>query len=80
MKQIQDVVASKKYKGIIIATSDGPGAIPALQKAMDAGIKVVILNQVVGEKLTLLTHRFLDSPHPFWLPLRARVNALESSR
>ncbi|QOT19929.1 sugar ABC transporter substrate-binding protein [Paenarthrobacter sp. YJN-5] len=51
VKQIQDVVASKKYKGIIIATSDGPGAIPALQKAMDAGIKVVILNQVVGEKL-----------------------------
>jgi ribose transport system substrate-binding protein len=51
-KQIQDVIAAKKYKGIIIATNDGTGAIPALQQAMDAGIKVVVLNQTIGPDLT----------------------------
>jgi ribose transport system substrate-binding protein len=51
-KQIQDVIAAKKYKGIIIATNDGTGAIPALQQAMEAGIKVVVLNQIIGTDLT----------------------------
>lgn len=50
-KQIQDVIAAKKYDGIIVATIDGVGAAPAIEEAIAAGIKVVILNQIVGEKL-----------------------------
>ena len=50
-KQIQDVIASKQYKGIIIATVDGSAAIPAVEDALDAGLKVVVLNQVLGSKL-----------------------------
>ncbi len=50
-KQIQDVIASKKYKGIILATIDGSAAIPAVEQALQAGLKVVVLNQVVGTKL-----------------------------
>jgi ribose transport system substrate-binding protein len=51
-KQLQDVIAAKKYKGIIIATNDGTGAIPVLEQAIAAGIKVVVLNQIVGPDLT----------------------------
>ncbi|CCH77472.1 putative ABC-type sugar transport system periplasmic component-like protein [Nostocoides japonicum T1-X7] len=50
-KQIEDVIAAKKYKGIVLATVDGSAAIPAVQDALDAGLKVVVLNQVVGTKL-----------------------------
>jgi len=50
-KQIQDVIVSKKYDGLVVATVDGSGVIPALQDAMDAGLEVVILNQVVGDRL-----------------------------
>jgi ribose transport system substrate-binding protein len=51
IRQIQDVIASGQYKGIVIATSDGKAAAPAMQEAMDAGLKVVVLNQVVGDRL-----------------------------
>lgn len=50
-KQIQDVLAAGDYKGIIIAGLDGAALIPDLQQAVDAGLKVVILNQVIGDKL-----------------------------
>jgi len=50
-KQIQDVIAAKKYKGIILATSDGAAVIPAVQQALKAGLKIVVLNQIVGAKL-----------------------------
>jgi len=49
--QIQDVIASGKYKGIIIAAVDGAGIIPSLKTAIAKGIKVGILNQVVGTAL-----------------------------
>jgi ribose transport system substrate-binding protein len=51
IRQIQDVIASGQYKGVVIATSDGKAAAPAMQEAMDAGLKVVVLNQVVGDRL-----------------------------
>jgi ribose transport system substrate-binding protein len=51
IRQIEDVIASGQYKGMIIATSDGKAAAPAMQEAMDAGLKVVVLNQVVGDRL-----------------------------
>lgn len=57
-KQIQDVITSKKYKGIIIASVDGAGIIPALKDAINAGLKVAILNQVVGDKLDTAEPQF----------------------
>ncbi len=51
-KQIQDVIASKKYKGIILATTEGAAVVPAVKQALDADLKVVILNQIVGTDLT----------------------------
>jgi ribose transport system substrate-binding protein len=50
-KQLQDVVASGQYKGVVIATADGKAAAPAMQEAMDAGLQMVVLNQVVGDRL-----------------------------
>lgn len=50
-KQIQDVLAAGKYKGIIIASVDGAGIIPDLQTAIAKGLKIGILNQIVGTKL-----------------------------
>lgn len=48
-RQIQDIIVSGDYDGIIIAAIDGAGIIPDLEEAMDAGLKVGILNQVIGE-------------------------------
>jgi ribose transport system substrate-binding protein len=50
--QMQDAIASGKYKGIILVALTGAGAIPDVQAALDAGIQVVGLNQVIGEDLT----------------------------
>jgi ribose transport system substrate-binding protein len=55
-KQIQDILAANKYKGIVIASVDGAGIIPDLQTAISKGLKVAVLNQVVGAKL--------DTPDP----------------
>lgn len=55
-KQMQDAIASQKYDGIVIASISGEGIIPDLQDAIDQGIKVAVLNQVVGPKL--------DTPDP----------------
>ena len=49
--QIQTILASKKYKGIIIAALDGAAVIPALENAIKAGVQVAVLNQVIGSKL-----------------------------
>jgi len=55
-KQIQDILASGKYKGIVIASVDGAGIIPDLQNAISQKLQVAILNQIVGTKL--------DTPDP----------------
>ena len=49
--QIQDVIASGKYKALIITSLDGAAIIPSLLAAEKAGIKVATLNQVVGTNL-----------------------------
>ena len=41
-KQVQDIIASGKYKAIIIASVDGAGIIPDLQAAIAKGLKVGI--------------------------------------
>lgn len=50
-KQLQDAIASQKYDGIVITSISGEGIIPDLQEAIDQGIEVAVLNQVVGPKL-----------------------------
>lgn len=47
--QIQDVIAAGKYQGIILVALDGAALAPAVSDAIDAGLKVVLLNQIVGE-------------------------------
>ncbi len=49
--QIQDVITAGTYQGIIIATNDGTAVVPAIEDALEAGIEVVILNQVIGDQL-----------------------------
>jgi ribose transport system substrate-binding protein len=57
-KQIQDVIASDKYDGIIISGIDGAALIPDLEAAIEAGLPVVVLNQVIGEKLDTAEPQF----------------------
>lgn len=47
-QQFQDVIASGQYAGIVLSSLIGPGSIPDIEAAIDAGIEVVLLNQVVG--------------------------------
>ena len=60
-KQVQDIIASGKYKAIIISSVDGAGIIPDLQAAIAKGLKVGILNQIVGTKLDTSDPQF-DGP------------------
>lgn len=42
--QLQDVIASGDYNGVIVAAVNGPGLIPDLEDALAQGIQVVVLN------------------------------------
>ena len=50
--QMQDVIASGKYAGIILVSISGAGAIPDVDAAIAEGIEVVVMNQVIGADLT----------------------------
>ena len=50
--QIQDAIASGQYDGLIVVALIGPGLAPDIEAAIDAGLEVVVLNQVVGTDLT----------------------------
>lgn len=50
--QLQDVIAAGTYDGIIVSAIDGAGLIPDLEAAADAGLKIVGLNQVIGDDFT----------------------------
>ena len=49
--QLQDVIASGAYDGVIVAAVNGPGLIPDIEDALAEGIQVVVLNTVVGDDL-----------------------------
>lgn len=49
--QLQDVIASGDYDGVIVAAVNGPGLIPDIEDALEQGIEVVVLNTVVGDDL-----------------------------
>ena len=50
--QLQDVIASGSYDGVVVAAINGPGLVPEIEEAVDAGLQVVVLNQVLGDDLT----------------------------
>ena len=50
--QLQDAIAANRYDGMIVAALDGAGLIPDLEAAAAAGIKIVGLNQVIGDDFT----------------------------
>ena len=50
--QFQDVIASGAYDGVILVALTGIATAPDIAVALDAGMEVVILNQVVGEDYT----------------------------
>ena len=50
--QFQDVIASGAYDGVVLVSIAGIASAPDIQDALDAGLVVVLLNQVVGEDYT----------------------------
>ena len=50
--QFQDVIASGAYDGVILNSMVGIASAPDVEAALDAGMEVVLLNQVVGEDYT----------------------------
>lgn len=48
--QLQDVIAADRYDGIVMVAIDGASLIPDLQAASQAGLKIVVLNQLVGDR------------------------------
>ncbi len=51
-QQFQDAITAGRYDGIVLVALTGAAAIPDILDALDAGIEVVTLNQVVGEDLS----------------------------
>jgi ribose transport system substrate-binding protein len=51
LTQLQDVIADGRYAGIIVNALVGTSMLPDLQIAAENGMKLVVLNQVVGDRL-----------------------------
>ncbi len=51
-QQFQDAIASGQYDGVVLVSLAGAASQPDIEDALAAGLKVVTLNQVVGEDLT----------------------------
>ena len=50
--QIQDAIAADRYDGMIMVALAGSAVIPDLEAAAEAGMKIVGLNQVIGDDFT----------------------------
>jgi ribose transport system substrate-binding protein len=50
--QLQDIVASGKYQGVLAQPINGPQLIPAVQEALKAGVKVAAFDQILGPDKT----------------------------
>jgi ribose transport system substrate-binding protein len=48
LSQLQTVIASKQYTGIIVQPIFGPQLIPTIKTAIKAGLKVVNIDQILG--------------------------------
>ncbi|MCY4279895.1 MAG: substrate-binding domain-containing protein, partial [Acidimicrobiaceae bacterium] len=55
--QFQDVIASGNYDGVVLVAITGIATAPDIADALDAGLEVVTLNQVVGEDYTTKVRR-----------------------
>lgn len=51
-QQLQNVITSKKYQGVIIQPIYGANLVPLVQKALRAKIKVVNIDQILGSSYT----------------------------
>jgi ribose transport system substrate-binding protein len=51
-QQLQDVITSGKYQGIITQPIFGTGLVDLVSQAIEAGIKVVNMDQILGPDLT----------------------------
>ncbi|GAA3213482.1 hypothetical protein GCM10017690_26600 [Microbacterium terregens] len=49
---IEDVIASGQYDGMIVQPVYGPAIVDVVQEAMDAGLTVVNIDQILGEDFT----------------------------
>jgi ribose transport system substrate-binding protein len=49
LSELQTVIASKQYDGIIVQPIFGPQLIPTIEQAIKAGIKVVNIDQILGK-------------------------------
>lgn len=50
--QIQDAIAADRYDGMIMVALAGAAVIPDLEAAAETGMKIVGLNQVIGDDFT----------------------------
>ena len=50
--QLQDAITSGRYDGIVLVALNGPGLVPDVEAALEAGLEVVLFNQIVGDDLT----------------------------
>jgi ribose transport system substrate-binding protein len=50
--QLQDAIAANRYDGMIVVALAGSAVFPDLEAAAEAGIKIVGLNQVIGDDFT----------------------------
>jgi ribose transport system substrate-binding protein len=50
--QLQDVLASGQYDGIIVQPIYGPALIPLIEEGIAAGHNIAIVDQILGEDLT----------------------------
>lgn len=50
--QLQDAVSSGQFDAIIVQAINGSGLIPEIQNALSQGIKVVVMDQIVGPDLS----------------------------
>lgn len=50
--QLQDIITSKKYDGVITQPIFGTGLVDLVKQAIDDGIKVVNINQILGPDMT----------------------------
>lgn len=49
--QMQDVITSGQYDGMVLVALNGPGVVPDVEAALAEGLKVVVMNQIVGDDL-----------------------------
>ncbi len=50
--QLQDAIAADRYDGMIVVALGGSAVFPDLEAAAEAGIKIVGMNQVIGDDFT----------------------------